>query len=441
MARAKADKVIKKKLPRGALFQMVPGCSFYFRYQLNGVRTTENLKTKDLKTAEALVEERLRTIDAPSLEVFEAHISHLKFNIKKNSLLLSDAWITYNLHPDKASPATVSEQNAYATTWSDFRDFIEGNPKLSDISAADAIRYADHMRKQHTAVDTHNRKIRRLMKIFGTLKEYQPDNPFSSAALRRKEREEQGNTVSRKSFTREEEAKILAVLKDDRYKVLNKPEIRVLYHIGMFTGQRLKDCALLQWENVNMERNLIWVKQFKTGVKVTIPIAPPLLEALKEAKTWRKNAYVLPAVAQRYNTQDSAGKNRGAMLINFDIMRVVKWIGLDSNVKVPGRNRAITVYGFHSLRHSWASFAAESGVPKAVAQSILGAASEILDRYYIHIGEDAQIAAINTVSQHRNLEASPQKRIDRALALIEGAAIKDGLIRELELILRGVSSK
>ena len=441
MTRAKADKVIKKKLPRGALFQMVPGCSFYFRYQLNGVRTTENLKTKDLKTAEALVEERLRTMDAPSLEVFEAHISHLKFNIKKNSLLLSDAWITYNLHPDKASPATVSEQNAYATTWNDFTDFIEGNPKLHDITAADAIRYADHMRQQQTAVDTHNRKIRRLMKIFGTLKEYQPDNPFSSAALRRKEREEQGNTVSRKSFTREEEAKILEVLKDDRYKVINKPEIRVLYHLGMFTGQRLKDCALLQWENVNLERNLIWVKQFKTGVKVTIPIAPPLIEVLKEAKKWKTNAYVLPAVAQRYNTQDSSGKNRGAMLINFDIMRVINWIGLDSNVKVPGRNRAITVYGFHSLRHSWASFAAESGVPKAVAQSILGAASDILDRYYIHIGEAAQIAAINTVSQHRSQEMTPQKRIEMALEYIDALKLRTSELEEVGRILRGGAGK
>ena len=52
---------------------------------------------------------------------------------------------------------------------------------------------------------------------------------------------------------------------------MNKPEIRVIYYIGMFTGQRLKDCVLLQWQNVDMERRRIWVKQFKTGKEVTIP--------------------------------------------------------------------------------------------------------------------------------------------------------------------------
>jgi integrase len=57
--------------------------------------------------------------------------------------------------------------------------------------------------------------------------------------------------------------------------------------------------------------------------------------------------------------------------------------------------KSVTVYGFHSLRHSFASHCAEAGVPEAVAQSILGAASDIIDKYCVHIGEEAQFKAKN----------------------------------------------
>ncbi|MDD5699271.1 MAG: tyrosine-type recombinase/integrase [Victivallaceae bacterium] len=82
------------------------------------------------------------------------------------------------------------------------------------------------------------------------------------------------------SFSQEQEQKLLEVLKDSKYKVLNKPEIQVIYHLGMFTGQRLKDCVLLRWDKVDLKRKRIWVKQFKTGKEVTIPIAPKLQDVL-----------------------------------------------------------------------------------------------------------------------------------------------------------------
>jgi hypothetical protein len=79
------------------------------------------------------------------------------------------------------------------------------------------------------------------------LKEYRSnENPFNTKSLRRKEREEQEHLVRRVSFTHEQEAKLLNVLDDSIHKVKNKPEIRVIYHLGMFTGQRLKACVFLR---------------------------------------------------------------------------------------------------------------------------------------------------------------------------------------------------
>lgn len=78
----------------------------------------------------------------------------------------------------------------------------------------------------------------------------------------------------------------------------------------------------------------------------------------------------------------------------------------------------MTVYGFHSLRHAFASFCAEAGVPKAVLLSILGTDSEIADKYYTHVGDAAQQQAIDAVSGTMNGK-SDRDKINEVLALLK----------------------
>lgn len=115
---------------------------------------------------------------------------------------------------------------------------------------------------------------------------------------------------------------------------------------------------------------------------VTIPIAPKLMEILQGALAWktREMDYVCPNIAARYNKTNAIGKNVGNNLVNLDMLRVIRWIGLESSIAVPGRDKKVTVYGFHSLRHSFASYCAEAGVPQATVLSILGAAAGSLLR-------------------------------------------------------------
>lgn len=126
---------------------------------------------------------------------------------------------------------------------------------------------------------------------------------------------------------------------------------------------------------------------------------------------------------------------RDKFLIDIDVLRVIRWIGLEPSVKVPGRKKKMTVYGFHSLRHSFASFCAEAGVPKAVLLSILGTESEIADKYYTHVGEAAQQQAIAAVSASmKGLTA--QERIHTALRLLEAPSPTQELWEQVRSILR-----
>ena len=98
------------------------------------------------------------------------------------------------------------------------------------------------------------------------------------------------------------------------------------------------------------------------------------------------------------------------------MLRPIRWIGLEPSVKVPGRKKKMTVYGFHSLRHSFASFCAEAGVPKATLLSILGTNSEIADKYYTHVSAESQRKAVEVIGDRST--TSSQEKIDRVLNLL-----------------------
>ncbi len=418
---------------KGKLRQKTKDGSYYYRLTIaNGQRKEFALKTADFNKAC----EKAAGLDAvwlsPTPDVAIAQINAIKgFSKQAQNISFQDGWEKYSIHPNRAKPHTVSEQGAYKSTYEEFVSFVT-NPKadpdnkkhivingIGELSPAVCEEFAAYLKKTHLAVDTHNRKIKRLRKIFGCLSDYyEGENPFKAHSLLRSEREEQNDIVRRKAFTKEEENKLLEVLADTEHKVMNKQEIRIIYIIGMFTGQRLKDCVLLQWQYVDMEHKRIWVQQSKTGKRVIIPIAPELFAALKEAEEWRINQYVNPKTAARYNKCNADGKNVGNNLVDLDVLRVIRWIGLEPSVDVPGRKKKMTVYGFHSLRHSFASFCAEAGVPKAVLLSILGTDSEIADKYYTHVGDESQRKAIEAISG-RISELSPQERINRTLQYLD----------------------
>ena len=432
--------VRKMKLKIGTVYQKEEGGIYYFRYQVNGARKAISLKTRNKQEAVREAEKLVPLLQATSSEVIAAHVQHARNMVEpEKNLLLSQAWDVYERSPERATPDTVSEALAYKSTFNEFITWVN-NPEatIRDITSEMAARYADDMRHQNIAVTTHNRKIKRIRRVFKVLREYwNGENPFGSQILLRKEREDRERDVYRLSFTREQEQQLREVLIDDNFKVMNKNEIRVIYYLGMFTGQRMKDCVLLRWSKVNLNMNRIWVKQFKTGKEVSLPIAPLLREVLLEAQAWQEdgNSYVCPNVAARYNKTNAAGKNVGNNLVNIDVLRVIRWIGLEPSVTVPGRDKKVTVYGFHSLRHSFASFCAEAGVPQATVTSILGADSKIVAKYYTHVGDEAQQQAIAAVTGN-NLRDEAQKKIDEVLNLINtSTASSDEILVQVKAIL------
>ena len=424
------------RLAVGAIFPKGPGKIYFYRYQVDGRRKTVSLQTANRAEALKKAQELLPIVKASTPEIVAAHVEYAKgFKPAERNLCVADIWDYYSRHPERAIPATVNEKLQYQASLQEFLDFLNDPLReVRTITPRIAEEFSEYLKTTGIAVHTHNRKLKRIRKIFSVLTDfYTGENPFR-ASLFRREREERDLGVRRLAFTRPQEDQILSVLEDEQYQVMNKPEIRVIYHLGMFTDQRLKDCVLLKWSSIDMERQRIWVKQFKTGKEVTLPIAAPLRQVLETAQSWRCNGYVCPLTAERYNHCDKNGKNIGNNLVNLDVLRVIRWIGVEPSVAVPGRKRRMTQYGFHSLRHTFASHCAEAGVPKAVLLSILGTDSEIADKYYTHIGEEAQLKAIEAVTG--DVAVSAQDKIHQALAYLSGLPVTPER-QTLENILKG----
>ena len=99
--------------------------------------------------------------------------------------------------------------------------------------------------------------------------------------------------------------------------------------------------------------------------------------------------FVNPAIAELY-------LNRKWQIAE-GLRKIFKMANITMSVRLEGRSRKSVVASFHSLRHTFVSFAANAGVPLSVVQSIVGHTSTAMTRHYYHESEDALRAAVAAI--------------------------------------------
>lgn len=167
-----------------------------------------------------------------------------------------------------------------------------------------------------------------------------------------------------------------------------------LIAIAVYTGLRLGDCCRLRWESVNLEQGIIQLVPQKTrryagGRIVTIPIHEQLMASLVAIPAQNRSGYVLPGIAEKYVT--------ARWRISKGLDRIFAGAGIVTSVMYEGRSRLTPSATFHSLRHSFVSFAANAGVPLVVVQAIVGHTSTAMTHHYYHANESALRRAVNAI--------------------------------------------
>jgi integrase len=413
---------------KGHIFKR--GKIFYLQYNINGKRFVQSLKTRIETEAQKRAKEILEpALIADTKEKVIFNVATARKLVAKKSIKLSQVWELFLKTPTRpdSGPETLKRYGQY---FSRFKQWLAVNypaiQELGRLTEDIAVEYADHIWNKGISGKTFNTHIQAIKLIIKHLQKKAglDDNPFDSIGRKIE------NKLSRKEFSELQVIEILNSFKKPELVLEDKEEMEVLFHLGAWTGLRLIDCVLMKWENINLDRNIIFCMPQKTKrIKrtVNVPIHPLLREKLVSALEWKNNDFVMSNLARRYFDNYYS--------VPAATAKVFKFVGLEINQEIESgqrRKRKANVYGFHSFRHSFVSFCAKAGVPMPVVQSIVGHGSPAITRHYVHIGEGAARQAINALPQGENtLHETDSEKLRKISGILNTKAVLTDTERQI----------
>ena len=170
-------------------------------------------------------------------------------------------------------------------------------------------------------------------------------------------------------------------------------EWRTLIYLGYFSGARLRDCALLRWQDVSLHEGRICFRQRKTRRVIQIPITPELSEHLLTLPAPdQPDAPLMPTLAQL-----AVGGSRG---LSNQFRELMNRAGLESGVaraRDGKAGRTVSSRSFHSLRHSFVSAMMNAGIAPEVRQKLTGHSSLAILQGYSHAEWQTLMAAVGSI--------------------------------------------
>ena len=361
------------------------------RVGINGKRYSRSTRTTDREKAERMLQRFL----AP-------------FGLGEHRLPLAEVWREYVKSPyrNDLAKATLDSKRA---VWMHFARWMEENHlEVGDLAGVTADAIAEYLAcvRAEVCATTYNNRVCVLREIFHVLakKAGLEDDPWEGVKLR------PDDSHSRRELTMDELRRLLEAAK--KVKVEGEGEQRncssewhKLILIGIYTGLRLGDCCRLDWSQINLAEEVIQLVPTKTkrhanGRPVTIPVHPALGAALLEREAKVEGGCgqncstvfagpVLPGIAAMY---------RGARWqVSQQLKRIFKAANITTSVRIEGRRNLTPEATFHSLRHTFVSFAANAGVSLHIVQSIVGHESTAMTRHYYHENINALKSAVSAI--------------------------------------------
>lgn len=281
---------------------------------------------------------------------------------------------------------------AYDKSTKKFLNFLGDRAEgpISELEKSDIAGFRDDVGAKLSASTANNDlKIIRMMLEDAFKDGYLPGNPAKS--VRNIKKSSDANT--KRAFTVEELGKILKVATG---------EWKGMILMGLYTGQRLRDIALLQARNLHLDDNMIILRTSKTDRLQRIPIAKPLRGYLEQNNISKEpGAHIFPEAAatikrSQLNATSSLSNQFHAILADagLTVRRTHRSSGRGRHSK-----RAISEISFHALRHTATSLLKQAGVSAAVVQDLVGHDSTAVSNHYTHIDDEAKVAAIGHLPQ------------------------------------------
>lgn len=337
---------------------------------------------RDLTEGNALMsaEKDLRR-DMERLQGVKAEIQ--RFEDSRPALALADMFTAFEDSPNRPQKSGRETLRQYEMQIGRFVAWMSAHypeaTEMRQVSKEVATEFLSYIGKT-LSPNTYNKYTALLRAVWRTLGETArcKGNPWEG--VRRKTQSEENG---RRPLTTEELIRVCQPLTG---------EMRVLFALGLYTGLRLGDCALMEWGKIDMVRRVIVTAPRKTKKKrtiVEIPLHPALYAILDETPARRRTEYLMPGIAATYERDTSAVAAR--------IRRAFESAGFSTRAEVDGYANAVAKIGFHSLRHTFVSLMGNAGAPLALVQSIVGHSNPMMTAHYFHARTDALANAVGNL--------------------------------------------
>ena len=388
----------------GGIVKMPSGFYAYQYVDANGTRKTKSLRTKDRREADDLAKDFEKAVQATDRAEVLLHAAKARQIISRRDLPMTEVWPEFLKTNPTAGAGTLG---LYQRALAEFAAWMgSGRPGVVSFAQVDretAIAYMESVWESGVSASTYNDKrnalgliTKKLANRFGI-----EVNPWPLTERRN------GVRQTRLPLSREQVAALLERL--EQPAGLPYPdETRGLVCLCLFAGMRLTDAVHLEWRNVDLLAGCIRYTPAKTartsGAEVHVPILPPLGNALAGLPSG--SAHVLPDTAAHYDRNPDFTKQHLVGLIQ----------GVTGEGKQEAKaqhQRARSLSGAHSLRHTFATEAARAGVPPAYLSLMTGDTLQTLQRFYVKVGyAQAPVPGFETIP--KMIEAKTAEDPDRA---------------------------
>lgn len=246
-----------------------------------------------------------------------------------------------------------------------------GGRRVRDITRQDVRSYHSSLKK--TPYEA-NRRLALLSKIFTFAiddLELLPRSGHPVKGIKRFAEEKRRRYLSDEEVVRLGEALSRAEAGDLDRSI--SPHAIAMVRLLVITGARHGEILKLRWDEVNISRRCLELRDSKTGAK-EIYLPPAALKVLAEIPQIEGNPYVI------------VGKKPGEHLVNikdpWSLIREAAGLG---DVRL------------HDLRHSFASFGARAGMSLPLIGALLGHASTTTTARYAHLSDDPLRRAADSI--------------------------------------------
>jgi integrase len=378
---------------------------FYFRWvDDNGKSRKKSLRTKNRQDAENKSADFIKAIQAKDKHEVLFQAAKAREIIKSRDLPLNEVWAQFLKTKPTAGAGTLS---LYERVLNEFIEWLSvERPSISSFTQIEhetAISYMEHVWQSGISASTYNDKRNGLGHITKKLaNKFGIDNNYWSLTERKHGVKQKRLPLSRKQVND-------LIEKLDENNSLPYPlEMACLFKLCLFAGMRLGDAVKIKWENIDFETAYLSYIPEKTartsGVKATVPILPPLQQALNKLASNRgDNEQVLPQVYTHYSRNPDYIKEKLLTALH-DVTGDTKQEGKAQSQ----RKRAL--YGVHSLRHTFVTEAAKAGLNSVQLSRMTGDRISTLDKFYIEVDLNTKpVSGFNSILPSENKRIAAQE--------------------------------